>query len=690
MPLEDLAPRLDDRKYDDLVAEIRARVSRYTPEWKPEWNDLNDNDPGMILAQVFAWLSDMLLYRMNQVPDLHYAKFLELIGVELRAAQPATTEITFQVAAASDQERVDIPERTQVAANVPGGPPLVFETARALAAVNLVLASVQADDGAQYRDETERNTGTGAGFLPFGQLPRDGGALTLGFDLGPGYTAAGRNVFPPLTIDLAFWVAPAADGAQRVQQCGPLSTRAYAPALLQWEGWNGTGWAALDTLGDETLAFTRSGHVRVRVGSGANLLRDYIGAYEALDGAGAARVKLFWLRARLVRSQYERAPRLVAVRTNTVAAIQAQTMRGEILGGSDGGRNQKWRLANAPVLKGSVHIAIDEGTGSQEWEIRDDLFGSGPRDRHLMVNYTTGEVLAGDGETGAIPVANPNDPDTNVVAIEYRYGGGLRGNVAAGLVKDLLTPVEGIDAGKTANLFVASGGSNEERLDAAQRRARLALRAHERAVTPEDFEQLARDAGNVARARALPLAHPDFPGVKVPGTITVIVVPDDGSSESPDPPPAGSPPPVPSEGLLRTVCEFLDARRLLASEVFVVAPRYVPLAVDVQVVLKDEADPGTVKLAVERALARYFHPLLGGDDGKGWAFGGALRYSKIVQRVFADGVDSVPRLILTLDGEARPECRDTALESIAPNALLTLVEATVETIPLSDYEASSS
>ena len=56
MPLEDLAPRLDDRKYDDLVAEIRARVARYSPEWKPEWNDLNDSDPGMILAQVFAWL----------------------------------------------------------------------------------------------------------------------------------------------------------------------------------------------------------------------------------------------------------------------------------------------------------------------------------------------------------------------------------------------------------------------------------------------------------------------------------------------------------------------------------------------------------------------------------------------------------------------------------------------------------
>jgi predicted phage baseplate assembly protein len=684
MPLEDLAPRLDDRKYDDLVAEIRARVARYTPEWKPEWNDVNDNDPGMILAQVFAWLSDMLLYRMNQVPDLNYAKFLELIGVELRAAQPANAEITFAVAATFAGAQVEVPARTQVAASVPGGPPLVFETAQPLTAANLGIVSVQADDGAQYREETERNTGTGAGFLPFGQLPRDEGALVLGLDFGAGYPAAQRDTFPALTLDFAFWAAPVTDGAQRRQQCGPLATRAYAPAALKWEGWNGSGWVALDTLSDETLAFTRSGHVRVRVPAGAKLQRAYIGAYEA----SPTRDKIFWVRARLVRTQYERAPKLLAVRTNTVPALQAQTVRGEILGGADGGRNQKWRLVNAPVLKGSVKVEIDEGTGPQEWEIRDDLLGSGPRDRHLTVNYTTGEVLAGDGENGAIPVANPNDPDTNVVAREYRYGGGLRGNVPPGAIKDLLTPVPGIDAGKTANLFAPAGGTNEERLDAAQRRARLALRAHERAVTPEDFEFLARDAGNVARARALPLAHPDFPGVKVPGTMTVMVVPDDGSSELPDPPPAGSPPAVPSEGLLRTVCEYLDARRLLTTEVFVVAPRYVPLAVDVQVVLRDGADPGAVKLAVERALARHFHPLLGGDDAKGWPFGGALRYSKIVQRAFVDGVDSVPRLVLTLDGEAQPECRDVALDAVAPNALLHLVEATVETIPLGDYEAS--
>ena len=79
MPLEDHLPQIDDRRYDDIVAEVRTRIARYTPEWQPVWTDLNDSDPGITIVQVFAWLSEMLMYRMAQVPKLNYLKFLELI-----------------------------------------------------------------------------------------------------------------------------------------------------------------------------------------------------------------------------------------------------------------------------------------------------------------------------------------------------------------------------------------------------------------------------------------------------------------------------------------------------------------------------------------------------------------------------------------------------------------------------------
>jgi predicted phage baseplate assembly protein len=241
----------------------------------------------------------------------------------------------------------------------------------------------------------------------------------------------------------------------------------------------------------------------------------------------------------------------------------------------------------------------------------------------------------------------------------------------------LLTPVSGIDGGKVDNLFAAVGGRDEERLDDAKKRARQMLRTRDRAVTTDDFEQLAQQAVNVKRARALPLAHPQFPGVQVPGAITIIVVPDTDAR-----------PPVPGEALLRTVCDALDQRRLLGTELFVVAPRYVSVSVAVQVVVRDDADEATVRQNVEQAITTYLDPLTGGDDGGGWPFGGTIRYSKLVQKVFGvAGVDSVPHLVLTVDDQERPECRDVPIATISPQALLELTGLQLETLTQREAEA---
>lgn len=670
MPLSDALPVLDDRRYEDIVAEIRTRIPRYTPEWQPQWSDLNDNDPGMILAQTFAWLSEMLLFRMDQVPQLQYIKFLELIGIELNPALPARAELSFTVDDAVTEASVSVPPRTQVSAEADDGPPIVFETERPLTALTARLLSVQVDDGAVTHDVTMRNADPAtspAGFHPFGEEPREDAALVLGFGFPDGYPTP--DVFPSVSIDLAVY-AMEAQGATRILQCGTAATRPYAPARLQWEGFDGTEWQRVDGLNDETLAFTRSGHVIVRVPASLSLQRAYLGEYDAVDPVTQQpRPELFWIRARLVQTQYERPPHLAAVRTNTVPAVQAQTVRGEVLGGTTGARHQTWQLENRPVLKGSLRIEINEGPGEawEPWTVVDDLFGSGPADRHLAVDWTSGEVRAGDGEIGQIPVANAGDPDTNVIAAEYRFGGGARGNVRAGAIRNLLSSIAGIDGDGTTNVFEAAGGTDEERFEDARIRARQALRARERAVGLEDFELLARQAGNVRRAKALPLAHPRFPGVKVPGAVTVIIVPD---SKTPNP--------QPSDGLLRTVCAFLESRRLLTTELYVVGPRYVSVSVEATVVVDDEADPGRVREEVESALSAYLHPLTGGEDELGWPFGGPVRYSQILQRVFTvAGVESVPSLILIVDGDRQVECRDVPIEPIAPNALVYPVEHSI-------------
>jgi hypothetical protein len=137
----------------------------------------------------------------------------------------------------------------------------------------------------------------------------------------------------------------------------------------------------------------------------------------------------------------------------------------------------------------------------------------------------------------------------------------------------------------------------------------------------------------------------------VPGVITVVVVPD---SDAPNP--------MPSEGTLRTVCAYLDQRRLLTTEVYVVPPDYQLVRVSVEVTADDGADLAQVHAGVDQALIDYFHPLRGGEDGLGWPFGGAILFSRVFQRVLAvPGAESIGRLVIAIDGEEGPECRDLSI-----------------------------
>src|SRR5688572_30803630 len=86
-------PRLDDRAYDDLVAELVARIPAHTPEW----TNPRPGDPGRTLIELFAWLGDALLYRANLIPERQRLAFLRLLGTPLRPARPARGIVTVGV-----------------------------------------------------------------------------------------------------------------------------------------------------------------------------------------------------------------------------------------------------------------------------------------------------------------------------------------------------------------------------------------------------------------------------------------------------------------------------------------------------------------------------------------------------------------------------------------------------------------
>jgi predicted phage baseplate assembly protein len=629
MPIDDHLPVLDDRTYDAIVAEMRSRIPRYTPEW----TDFNDSDPGMTMLQVFAHLAESLGYRMNKVPTLLYLKFLQLLGVELRPAQPAQVQITFPVAATATTPTVVLPKGTQVIAETPGGgPPLVFEADRGLTCLKAKLTAVLAYDGYSYSDVTAANSAA-TGFQPFGPAAVTGSALLFGFDAS--------EPFPGTEITWYVWAAEPATATPAVT-CGLPPSQRYASATLHWQYWSGFEWAPLTVLKDETAALTRSGQIVVKTPAGAL----------ATTTIAPITAPLYWLRLSVDDSRYEQAPSVSAVRTNTMTLTQMETVRAEVLGGSTGRPDQVFRLSQTPVLGGSLTLTVDQGSGVETWTEVSDLYASSPTDTHYVLNRTTGEVRFGDGVHGAIPIANANNPGANVVAAEYRYGGGTGGNVGAGVLHMLRSAVDGIDDSGVVNVVASYGGADEETLDAAKERAPASIRSRCRAVTADDFELFAMQAAAIARAKAYPLRHPDFPGVQVPGVVTVVVVP-----QSP------SPKPVPSEGTLRTVCAYLDQRRLLTTEVYVAPPRYQRVSITVSVVADDSADLAQVQRDVDTGLLAYFHPLTGGEAGTGWPFGGTIAFSRVFHRVLSvTGVSSVDRLVITVDGVDQPECRDVPLE----------------------------
>ncbi|MEU8287784.1 putative baseplate assembly protein [Micromonospora sp. NPDC048905] len=117
-------PHLDDRGFLDLVTEARERIRQSCPAW----TDLSAHDPGMALVEAFAHLTEVMIYRLNQLPDKAYVSFLNLLGVTRHAPTAAWADVRF-TRSGSDRAAIRIPAGLRVAAARGADPrPVVFVT----------------------------------------------------------------------------------------------------------------------------------------------------------------------------------------------------------------------------------------------------------------------------------------------------------------------------------------------------------------------------------------------------------------------------------------------------------------------------------------------------------------------------------------------------------------------------------
>ena len=99
MPLQ--LPNLDDRSYNDLITEALARI----PAYSQEWTNHNPSDPGITLIELFAYLTDLLLYRLNRVTDDNTRRFLKLLNAPDWQAADLRDEIMKTVLAIRERYR---------------------------------------------------------------------------------------------------------------------------------------------------------------------------------------------------------------------------------------------------------------------------------------------------------------------------------------------------------------------------------------------------------------------------------------------------------------------------------------------------------------------------------------------------------------------------------------------------------
>ncbi|MCC5950077.1 MAG: putative baseplate assembly protein [Nitriliruptoraceae bacterium] len=603
-------PNLDDRRFQDLVDEAKRMI----PSLTPEWTNHNVADPGVALIELFAWMSEQVIYRLNQVPERLYVDFLNLLGTSPFPAAAARVPVTFWLSAATNQI-VSIPAGTEVTTT--GGDGVVFATLDTLRIQQPQLsAALTSSDDTAYTDVTaqlryDRDTVTCFRSDPV----TPGDALNLGFDV----PLAGQLV--ELTIQTA----------ERGTGVDPERVP------IVWEAWSGEHWLPVELLRDTTGGLNRGGTIRFIVPA----------AHESLLLNGE---RQHWVRVRLLEAAegqptFRTSPTLTDVRAvclgGTVLAEHSRTVRGEVLATSDGTPAQTLGLANRPVLprgEDEEVVVVTDGHEERYTEVA-DFSASGPGDRHVVIDGAAGTVTFGprirypDGSTvqhGAVPAYG-----AQVTMRRYRTGGGTLGNVGAGALTKLRSAIPYVD--EVSNLQPARGGVDPETIDEVKVRGPRTLRTGQRAVTPSDYEQLTCEASpQVARARCVPPTDPRDP-------VRLLVVPasdrdprtftlDDFALTAP---------------LFTTIRDHLDARRTIGASVEVSAPYYQGVSVVVRLRASAGRSTSAIKERVDTAIARFLSPLTGGPRGQGWPFDHDLSAAALVSVLEeVAGVDGVDELAL--------------------------------------------
>ena len=693
-----ISPILDDRSFAQLKDELVQRIPVYTKEW----TDHNETDPGIALLELFAYLGESVLYRFNQIPETTKIEFLRLLGVQARPARPAAAIITGTTVLAAG---VQIPLSTAVTAGqVPfrtSGETYVWPL-DCLAAGKVAapeLPQPPAGDvtaNARYRAEQARRADArararltpqqAATFYVTTQLaadPNDPDAVSLDVSTTLDnllWIAVLRTKATDLALlrDQSLFVGlgfdEAVDRPFDLLRLAPDEAHAFhspsltsAPPPMVWRLWNGPDLDAitLSVGSDTTRGLVTSGVVELLM---PHQLSDLavlpLGTGDATSPPPLADAKqaadvVAWISVGRPKADHlnDAIGKVRWAGLNAAPVVQSRVAGPELLGSGTGDADQRYPLAQlgaqgatpsggTTVLPGTTVLQVEEPDGWHTWQEVDSFVVSRATDRHYVVDYTGGAVEFGDVRVPQL--------GERIRTLSYEYCAGTAGNVPAGAIKGL-ADVGGV---KVANPLPAAGGMDAASLTDALDSIPAEVHRRDRAVIAADFGDLAREVTGVARAETLPLLHPDSPAVPAAGVVSVVIFPAEDLTDPQFP--------LPGLGLLRQVAQYLDERRLVTTELYVIPPTYRAIAVAIGLAVRPGYQVDAVRRWVDQLLHQYLAPLPPlGPDGAGWPLGRTVRRAELEAVVVqVEGVEYATGLTLALDDDgAYTEVDEVVLDS---------------------------
>jgi predicted phage baseplate assembly protein len=580
------APNLDDRRFQDLVDDAKRLVQQRCPEW----SDHNVHDPGVTMIELFAWMTDQLLYRLNRVPDLNYIKFLELIGVELFPPTAARAPVTFWLSA-PQPATIPIPTATEVATvRTETEDAVVFGTVEDLAIVHCSLECLATDINGVILDRTvdllEHD-----GFHCFDTVPKPGDALLVGLS----------DAVPSCAVKLRLRCH--IEGVGVDPENPPLAC----------DAWDGDSWEPCEFDYDETGGLNRDGDLVV-----------HVHRHHAASVINARRAG--WLRIRVTPPEdrqpaYNHSPWIGSAEAftigGTVTAANALRVDGEVLGTSDGAPGQRFTVQHRPLAPDDQPLVLEVSgeRGWQEWTEVSTFAESDHDSRHFALDPVAGEVRLGPTvrlRTGHLRRYGAVPHHGAVLRLRsYRAGGGRRGNVARGTISVLKSSIPFVD--RVVNRRPATGGVDGETVENAKLRGPIVLRTRDRAVTAEDYEHLACEAApEVMRVRCVTAGD-----ASQAGAVRILVVPAVTAERGR----ISFEQLTPEEATLTKIAHRLDACRTVGTRVMVEPPDYQGITVVAKLRPRPHVKAARLREAATEALYRYFSPVEGGPDGDGWPFG---------------------------------------------------------------------